>query len=189
MKKVLIFLSAFFLIVTTFQLVKTFAVFESSVNSEDNLSIAKWTIYVNDQNLNGNNSTFFIDNITYLGNDGVKADKFAPGVSGYFLLEIDPKDTDVSIDYELSFDMLEDFPHIKIVSVEGQNGKTLNLESNTYSRTITLDEITKGEKDIIKVNFIWEKDDLHNDVDSSLGLTEGSEFAFPVKIKFLQHIN
>ena len=89
MKKALIITSSLFLILTVFQITKSFGVFETRFTEDSNINIAKWHIYVNDYNLNNTNNTFYVDNITYINNEGVSEGRFAPGVTGSFLLEIE----------------------------------------------------------------------------------------------------
>ena len=116
MKKILVIIGCLFLGFTIFELTSSLAVFETKVDADNDLKVARWHIFVNDYDL-GVNNKFYVDNITYTNNEGVSEGKFAPGVTGEFILEIDPKDTEVAIFYEFSIRMLEDYPQIKLVSV------------------------------------------------------------------------
>ena len=70
MKKLFIAIGCLFLGLTIFELASSLAVFESNIQSENDLKIAKWHIYVNDYDL-GVDSTFYVDNITYTNNGKV----------------------------------------------------------------------------------------------------------------------
>lgn len=187
MKKFLIILCFVFLCLTIHTIYTSFGLFETGYEEESNFSIAKWNIKVNNENLNGNENVFHVDNITYLNNGGVSMDRFAPGVTGSFLLVIDPSDTEVSFKYDLSIDLSDnEYSQIRIDSIEGINGTTLDVSSGVYSRVFSLSEIEAEKKDTIKVTFSWVNSDENNDSDSLLGQSEGT-FDIPVNIKFTQY--
>ncbi len=188
MKKALISASLVLLILTIAQITKSFGVFETVFTDDSDVNIAKWHIYVNDYDLNSSNNTFYVDNITYTNNEGVSTGRFAPGVTGTFLLEIDPTDTEVSFQYELTIDLSGlDYSQIRIDSIEGINNTNLTVFNNVYSRVFTLNEIYDGKKDTIKVTFSWENDDDNNESDSLLGSSDGY-IEIPVNISFSQYV-
>ncbi len=188
MKKILLIIASILLIITVFQISKSFGAFETIYTEDKDFKIAKWHINVNDYNLNNNNNTFYINNITYTNNEHVTTDRFAPGVTGTFILEIDPTDTEVSFEYELSIDLSDSqYKQIKIVSIEGIDGTNLTVQDGVYSRVFKLSEIESGKVDSIKVTFIWENEEENNDSDSKLGSSDGN-FEIPVDIKFSQYI-
>ena len=188
MKKLLIIISILILSLTIFELVKSYAVFETNIDGEKDLEIAAWQIHVNNQDINNETHTFYIDNITYTNEKKEQVNKFAPGVTGEFILEIDPTDTEVSFKYDLKIDMSNnEYEQIKIVNVEGVNDTFLTYQDEYYSRIFTLNEIMEGKKDQIRITFTWINDDQYNESDSILGLNENSSFTFPIMIKFSQY--
>ncbi|MBR3230076.1 MAG: hypothetical protein IKF91_04545 [Bacilli bacterium] len=187
MKKILIILCFVFLCLTIHSISTSFGVFESKFDEDSSSSIAKWNIKVNNDNLNDTENTFYVDNISYVNSDNVNEDRFAPGVTGMFLLVIDPSDTEVSFKYDLSIDLSgNEYSQIKLDSIEGVDGTTLDVNSGVYSRVFSLSEIEAGRKDTIKVSFSWENDDANNESDSMLGQSS-STFEIPVNIKFTQY--
>lgn len=189
MKKVLIVICLLFLFLTIFELSLTYGVFETKVEGDKDLNVAKWTILVNDNDITGENHTFYVDDVTYTNNEGVNTDKFAPGVSGEFILIIDPSNTEVAFEYEIAFDLNSNkYEQIKVDSIEGVNGTVLNLENGIYSKVITLSDIENEKKDMVKVNFSWVDDEKYNESDSQLGLDENSTFEIPVNIRFSQYV-
>lgn len=187
MKKVFIIIGCIFLGLTIFECASSFAVFETNLDTENDLDIANFHIFVNDYDL-GVNNTFYIDDITYTNNEGVSEGKFAPGVTGEFILEIDPKDTEVSVLYELNIQMDERYPQIKLDSVEGIDGTILTKKDNIYSNIITLDDITNGKTNKIKVVFSWEDNEENNESDSTLGFDGTGVMEIPINIKFNQYM-
>ena len=190
MKKILTAISLVFLCFTISQVAISFGLFETKIEDESDLKIAKWHIFVNNYDLNQEGHTFYVDNISYVDRNGNEVDKFFPGVTGSFLIVIDPKDTEVSFQYHFELDLSDtSFEQIRIDSVEGLNGIQLEKQGNIYSRTMTLNEIESGKKDTIKVTFHWEWDDKYNESDSTLGQSVDSVFKIPIHMSFEQYTN
>lgn len=187
MKKLLLIIAILFLSLTVFELINSYGVFETKTRADSDLKIAKWNIAVNNADLNGQNQTFLIDNITYTNTEGVSTNKFAPGTSGTFLLEIDPQDTEVAFKYELSIELPPEYSQIQIDSIEGQNGTNLTYQDGIYSKVVPLNDVKAQKKDQIKVTFTWLKD-ANDESDSILGSTKES-FEIKVNIKFEQYMN
>lgn len=187
MKKIFIVIGCIFLGLTIFECASSLAVFETNVDAENDLDIANFHIFVNDYDL-GVSNTFYVDDITYTNNEGVSDGKFAPGTQGEFILEIDPKDTEVSVLYELNIQMDERYPQIKLDSIEGIDGTILTKKDDIYTNIITLDDITNGKTNKIKVTFSWEDNEENNESDSTLGLNKDESLEFMVNIKFNQYM-
>ncbi len=189
MKKILIVISILFCCLTIFQITKSFGLFETSIDDESELTVAKWHITVNDSDLNQTDRTFYIDEISYVDRNGNPVSKFAPGVTGKFLIEIDPKDTEVSFQYQLKLDLeKQEYDQITVDEVVGVNGTQLIEENGVYRRVVTLDDIEAGKTDTIQVTFHWVWDDQYNETDSELGQDPDSQFLIPITIQFEQYI-
>lgn len=80
----------------------TYAKYISSADATAGLTIARWNILLNDQDILVNSN--FSDTIvpTFEGTDNIKSDVIAPTAEGYFEIELDGTDTDVSFDYTIS---------------------------------------------------------------------------------------
>ena len=101
MKKLLIL--TFFAILTFSLLVATYGIFESGILSGTTIKIAAWEVTVNDSIITNENKKFSINDIIWEGSKNVLDGKVAPGMKGYFDIVIDPKNTDVSIRYDILF--------------------------------------------------------------------------------------
>lgn len=86
----------------------TYAKYITSADASANLTIAKWNILVNDQDII--NDSNFSSTITpeLLENSNIKAGVIAPTSEGYFDITIDASETDVSFEYEITVDNSED---------------------------------------------------------------------------------
>lgn len=183
MKKTLIVISILFLCLTVFQISNSFGLFETSVDNTSELSIAKWHIYVNDNDITGSGKTFYVDDITYSGS-GVSDGKFAPGVTGTFDLVIDPKDTEVAFTYQIRVD-LSSYSQINVDSIEGINGTELTKVDDVYEGKFTLDDINNSLKNYVRVTFSWDKD-KDDSKDTTIGESLDT-LEIPVYVKFSQY--
>ena len=187
MKKVLMLVSFIVCVFTIKKITTSFGVFESSYGEDVDADVAKWHIYVNNNDLDGNDNVFYVNSITYTNNQHVSANRFAPGVTGSFLLEIDPTDTEVSFKYEISIDESDLPSQVSITNVQGINGTNLTVQNGVYSRIFRLSEIQSERKDNIRVTFGWANNDANNESDSLLGQSEG-DIEIPINIKFTQYV-
>lgn len=170
MKRGFIFIGCLlFLLILSFNI--TYGLFESNKDFNANMNVAKFNLFVNNNNIVDTKS-FNINNITVLNNENVLDGKIAPGVRGYFELILDPKDSDVSIYYEVSLD-LKDVLNDGIIldSVESDSGSLINVDKNTYAGVFTLDEIKNNVQKNIKIYFSWvNNDEVLDDIKYADGL-------------------
>lgn len=80
----------------------TYAKYISSVEGNANLTIARWNILVNDQDIvnNSNFSNYIVP--TFDGTDYIKSGVIAPTGEGYFDITINSENTDVSFDFNIT---------------------------------------------------------------------------------------
>lgn len=170
MKRGFIFIGCLlFLLILSFNI--TYGLFESNKDFNANMNVAKFNLFVNNNNIVDTKS-FNINNITVLNNENVLDGKIAPGVRGYFELILDPKDSDVSIYYEVSLDtkdVLND--GIILDGVESDSGSLIKVDKNTYAGVFTLDEIKNKVQKNIKIYFSWvNNDEVLDDIKYADGL-------------------
>ncbi len=165
--------------------------------------LAKWQIMVNNEDIlnNGNASISFTPNIEE--NVNVKENSIAPSSSGYFDINIDPSNVDVSFSYSINLTIEnENIPDLLITKyailpdgyVEGDPLDIINLE--TYE--ITQDMLYSGESPFsnftIRVFFEWyegENEQMDDAADASIGAlaaTNDTKFIVSANIEFKQKI-
>lgn len=200
MKKIKEILSAFLiimLIVTILVINRTYALFESMKEFNINMDIAKWNIAVNNLTVGGNQEDkFIIKNLLLDANSNVAAGKVAPGSKGTFDVEMDFKDTDVSVKCEMEIDE------------ERMNEAGLKFNSFQFSDTsITTTTTTNGHMFIVplskiqevgnsetfklnvKITFEWINDETRNIEDTMIGISSVRiKLDIPVKLKFSQYV-
>lgn len=168
---------------------KTYGLFETNLNFEDDLDVAKWAIKVNGDVVTDSVTTFDITNLETDSDSNVLEGKFAPASVAYFDIEIDPNDTEVAFRYDVNLDFSKlDNDMIRVVSIDSNEGLTLTrTDENTYSTIMSLSDIEDGRIDTIRVSFKWVNDEANNEIDYQTQLNGGG-VTIPVEIKFEQYL-
>ncbi len=187
--KIIYIVCAIMIFISIYEIKNTYGLFESKKEIDIDKSVAKWNIYINDNNLN-TTETFTIDNFTFQETDTVAKDKIAPGILGWFDILIDARDTKVSIIYEITFDFTSLPSNITVEKIEEINGREIiKTGPNTYSNYITLDDINNNVKDTIRVYIKWNNDEENNENDTNIGIIKNNSIKIPVSITVSQYLN
>lgn len=181
----------FFVILTFFLLVSAHGIFESGIFRDAVMKIATWKVEINGSVVTNEQKTFSIDDITWNSSDNVLEGKVAPGIDGYFDIIIDPNDTDVSVRYDLIYDMstLKSINEAFVITkVEEINGKKLTLtDKDTYTGIIDLKSTEAKEIYTIRTYIKWEDIETNNDNDYLLG-TSSITFELPIEVNVTQYL-
>lgn len=181
----------FFAILTFFLIVSSYGIFESGILRDVDIDIAVWQVKINDSIITNEEKTFSIEDITWDKSDNVLEGKVAPGIDGYFDIEIDPNGTDVSIKYELVYDVeyLQSINSaFKITKIEELTSNNLVLtDKDTYTGVINLEDINSNKKHVIRTHIEWEDNEENNDNDYLTGSSSIS-FELPITINVTQYL-
>ena len=184
-KKILYLLFISFVLITTYEVMDAYGLFESKNKLVVNQSVARWKILINGSNIT--EEDFVINSINVEGNENVLNGKLAPGVRGYFDVEIDPK-ADTSIVYSISFDFSQISDSFIVENIEETtSGNLIRTDESTYSKVITLNEIKENKKNNVRVYLKWENKEDNNATDSKIGLTENNYINIPVSVSAMQY--
>ena len=196
-KKRLTLLFAMLSLLFTINMVEsTYAKYASKTTTSSKMNIARWDIKVNDEAIKDKNTLDAEITPNYLDNINVAPGVIAPGSIGYFDITIDPANTDVSFEYEISVTPATDtsVTDLRLLKYQIENkGDMVEVAKGTT--TIT-DEILKTEKDKRKITIyvIWddsESNDMDNIEDSEVGHNASDVSVFgdvKVAMKFKQKI-
>ena len=192
MKKILYASSLVLVAVLAVLVLHAFGLLEAATTRVVGSDLGKWTILVNTTDVTSQVVDFNIDTINYDSNTGIKSGKLAPGIGGYFDIEIDPTDTEVAIRYDITFDYtnLEDTETtLAVTSVTEISNKTLTQTGeSTYTGIIPLSQIEDEETDTIRTRISWTNNESKNDKDYELGKTANTAVEIPVSIKLTQYV-
>ena len=103
-RKIIFFVALISLLYCVTFMQDTYAKYVSSVSEEAELTIARWSILINNQDVV--NESNFTDTITpvFAGSNNINSDVIAPTAEGYFDLVLNGENTDVSFRYTISID-------------------------------------------------------------------------------------
>lgn len=184
-KKILYLLFILFVLITTYEVMDAYGLFESKNKLVVNQNVARWKILINGSNIT--EEDFVINSINVEDNENVLNGKLAPGVRGYFDVEIDPK-ADTSIVYNISFDFSQISDSFIVENIEETtSGNLIRTDESTYSKVITLNEIKENKKNNVRVYLKWENKEDNNATDSKIGLTENNYINIPVSVSAMQY--
>ncbi len=126
-----------FLSITTLQ--DTYAKYASSINETTNISIARWNILVNDYDISTGSTTSNLIQPTFSGGVNIASGVIAPTATGYFDIEIDATNTDLSFGYSIT---VENDPNSLVSDVRisscTRGGSTLSATNGAFTGTVRL---------------------------------------------------
>lgn len=175
------------------------------------MSFAQWQILVNNDDITNNftssiNLTPVIDKNKY-----VEDNKIAPSSSGYFDISIDPSNVDVSFNYSILLELVNDnIPDLMITKYaildsdysENDVITYKNIDNNLIQGSLDVEHITTPtdeiqehsfEPFIIRICFEWyegEDETMSDDADTLIGNNAlNNELEIRAQIKFEQKLN
>ncbi len=162
----------------------TYSRYVADANEDIKMLFAKWQILVNNTDIT-NSSTSSIDLTPVLEeNENISENTIAPSSKGYFDIDIDPSNVDVSFNYTVSLNVLnEDMPDLMIAKyslldenyIEGDEIEINELSGNTITGTLNYNnaiENFKFEPFTIRIYFEWyegESENMNDEADSKVG--------------------
>ena len=140
---------------------KTYTAYESAVDQDLNIDIAKWEIYLDGKNITSSNKAISLKNIEWEG-EHIREGKVAPGSKGIVKVEIIPK-TDVALKYLISYkDHSVDPKIILTVNSITLDGENAQIVDNTLSGVVTLEQINNNKKLMLTLEVEWADNEDHD---------------------------
>ena len=190
MKKKLILLVVLSIILCLFFVQESLAKYITAADETANISIARWKILVNDEDIRDENTVNTVINPVFLGNDNIAENIIAPTSEGYFDLIIDAREADVSFKYKISMSVnqnssVKDFVATKYV-VNGGEPITMDINNQTIENTVLYGNNNSTIN--IRVYIVWNDGDgslMDNSADT-LATTSGNSAMMNVSLNFTQ---
>ena len=187
-KKIIFFVALLSLFYCISIMQDTYAKYLSSATENAELTIARWSILINDQDVV--NESNFSDTISpqFAGTTNIKSDVIAPTAQGYFELEINGENTDVSFTYTISIDTTDCAVEDLKITGYSINGTPYTYNGNDVSGNILVNAVDKTDE----VIFYVEWDDnaatqtMDNAADTAAALEETAAFTVNVNLIQLQ---
>lgn len=190
-KKSIVLLAIFFTFLTIFLILQTYAKYISSASGETSISIAKWNIKVNNKSIKTDTNISSTIAPVFPGNENIASNILAPTAEGYFDLNFDFTDADVSFKYTITSSIAENSP-VKDFVISGysiDNGERIEFEdysNNSISEDILLSSNIKNRS--IRIFLKWIDDDsasMSNEEDT-IATTSSTPAICNVNINFTQ---
>ncbi len=169
----------------------TYAKYVNNVNGEANLTIARWKILVNNEDITTGSLAQEVITPVFSGTDYIKSDVIAPTSTGYFDIIIDAKDTDVSFNYTITVNTSSESSVTDLVTTgySINDGEVINFENYNENITGTIDYNTI-DITTIRVYVMWNDSDsnnMDNNADTIAATTEESKALLKVSLSFIQN--
>lgn len=190
----------------------TFSRYVANTTGDVKMSFAQWQILINNEDITNKTTSSIVLTPIIDENDYVKSNKIAPSSTGYFDINIDPSNVDVSFNYNITLKVLnENMPDLMITKYaildndfdETKDTITYeNIENNIISGSLDLENIVATNSDemenakfepfTIRICFEWYEgndEKMNDDADTLIGLdAENNKLEIEAKIKFEQKI-
>ena len=190
-KKFLLLLIGICICFLLFFIVQIYAKYLTSAEGNTSLTIANWNILVNNLSIKSNTDISNTIVPVFPGNDHIASGIIAPSVEGYFDLNLDFSNADVSFQYEITVSADENSSVQDLVATgySIDDGEKITFEN--YNDTIT--EIIEYSSNIetrnIRVYIMWNDDEdsqtMTND-DDTISTTSINPPLLYVNVSFTQ---
>ncbi len=191
-KIILIILLCIILALTAYLIGSTYAKYLSSATGDATIAISRWNITVNQVSIKDNPDLSSKIVPVFPGNDNIAANIIAPTAEGYFDIEFDCTDVDVSFKYEINVSADETSAVSDIVatgySVDG--GEKIEFEQYNEAITGTIHLTDNVTSKTFRIYVMWDDNPdtttMNNIADTESTLQTNSSAVFNVTVAFTQ---
>ena len=195
-KKIYILLIGIIILLTSIIIGNTVAKYITSASSNADINIARWQVLVNNQDITSATTLNNVITPVFPGTNDIASGVIAPTAEGYFDIDIDATNTDVSLSYEVTIGPNEDSIVTDLVlsgySIdEGEKQQVVEDENGDFKIQGQI-RYNSQDKDItLRVYLKWNDDTedgatMTNSDDTSTTQEEQSVAKVNVNLKFTQ---
>ena len=168
-RKIMLLLSFLSLFVCLYFVSDTYAKYLTRASAGVTGQVAKWNIKVNNTNVRNNDTLTNVITPVFAGSQHVAANVIAPTVTGYFDLQLDASDVDVSFTYNISVTRNANLRDFVVTGYQVDSGTTnsvdVSVETPTISDDILITDTTRTHT--IRVFIGWNDDVDTEELDNS----------------------
>ena len=184
----------------------TYSRYVAGTTGNIDILFAKWQILINDQDITSENTSNISITPTIEQNENVKENTIAPTSKGYFDIDIDPTNVDVSFKYTINLNINnEEIPDLMITKYtilpndyeEGDTIEYTTLQENIITNNLIYDNETENfnfDPFTVRIYFEWyegEEEQMNDEADTEFGtkaIEEDLSFTINANISFEQII-
>ena len=163
-RKIVFFVALMSLFYCVSLMQETYAKYISSATANAELTIARWNVLVNNQDILNNSN--FSNTITpvFEGTSHIKNGIIAPTAEGYFDITINGDNTDVSFSYSISLSLANENTVSDLEITKFKIGSIESPYSSTVTGTIQLNDLDREQT--VRFYVKWNDDDQTENMDN-----------------------
>lgn len=187
LKKVYLLLALASLLLLVSVIQNTYAKYISKATANSNFTIASWNFKVNNQDINANSNFSNVIVPVFENNPNIKDNVIAPTSEGYFDINIDHSNVDVSFTEKINLNLSEanTVSDLKITGYAINDGSIIEFNGNEISTDCLLSDNVKINKYRIYVTWIdGEGQTMQNKDDTEA--TKNGNASISVSLSFIQ---
>lgn len=191
-KKYILFLALVSAIVSLFVILNTFAKYVTSAKQITDIPIARWNIKVNDESIKNGETLTSVITPVFPGSEHIAEGIIAPTAEGYFDLNLDCTDADVSFSYNITISPNEESSVTDIITTgySIDDGDIITFDDTVSSITDNVYYSSGITNRNIRVYIKWNDDlqteNMDNDADTSATLDTANGALLNVDLVFTQ---
>lgn len=192
-KKIKLFIAIIALFVCIVEIKETYAKYIESKNGDAQFTVANWKIMINNSDITDGASLSSLINPVYETNTNISDNVIAPGSQGYFDLDIDATNTQVSFTYNITISPSQesDVTDLIVYAYKINNGQTINISNNSQTITNRINNIDQVKSFTLRIYFRWQEgqgEQMNNAADTAASVGRGTG-KINVNATFTQVIN
>lgn len=164
----------------------TYAKYVSSTSAIADLTIARWSILINNQDVV--NESDFSETISpvFAGSANIRSDVIAPTASGYFEIILNGENTDVSFSYTISIDTSDCVIEDLVITSYQIGNTTYTYNGNDITGNILLNDASRTQT--IRFNVEWNDSALTETMDNAddTAVVAEETAAFDINVNLIQ---
>lgn len=178
-KKIKLFIAIVALFICISQIKQTYAKYIESKNGDAEFTVASWRILLNDSDITEGAEMSSLINPVYENNNNVASGVIAPGSEGYFDLEINATNTEVSFNYNISITSSEnsDVEDLVISGYKVDDGAITYVNGEVNNITDTINYAVQDKVINLRIYFKWlegEGEQMNNEADTAASVGGGT---------------
>lgn len=171
----------------------TFAKYSSDVNTSTNISIAKWNILINNNDIKNNKDFSNSVVAVFTGNENTNDGVIAPTAEGYFDVVVNVSNVDVSYKMNMDIGVSNDSAvrDLVITGYSVNNGPITNLNTSSYTISSNVSHLDTVRIYTYRFYVKWddsENSTMSNAEDTNTTINSGKA-KFDIVASFIQNAN
>ena len=167
------------LIICIGQIKQTYAKYTESKTGDAESEVACWPILLNNSDITEGSTMSSLINPVYENNTNVASGVIAPGSEGYFLIDINATNTEVSFSYNISITpaISTDVEDLTISAYQIDNGAMNYVQSGINNLTGNISHNAQNKTISLKIYFEWfegQGEQMNNAADTAASVGGGT---------------